>query len=193
MKRTEHYEEYITNDFEKVDLGGHVCVIKSATIGKNKDDREMLIVTLDMADDDTQPRLFTNQYMKDTRSPKKWPNIATGRFVEGSAFIARFCSAIEASNSGFKCWSADNANGVLKTDELIGKRVGAVFGEVEDFYNNRQVTKREIRYYCSTERALSEPIPKKKELVSANKITADPLQDIDWNNITNDLEGLPFN
>ena len=189
MKRTEHYEEYL-NTFEKIDLGGHICTIRTTEIKVNDNNKEMLIVTLDTNSDDVQPLFFQNQFINDQRQNKKWPNAATTRLVEGTPFIARFCSAVEDSNPGFTCWSSEDADGVLKTQELIGKKVGAVFGEVESIYNGRVITKREIRYFCNADYVFEKEIPKKK---TVDQPKQDSLDDINWNEITKDVEGLPFN
>ena len=189
MKRTEHYEEYLTS-IEKIDLGGHRCIIKTASLTKNSNNKEMLLITLDTNLDDPQPSFFTNQFISDQRKDKKWPYAATSRFVEGTPFIARFCAAVEESNPGFKCWSSDDANGILKIKELEGKKIGAVFGEVESIYREKLITKREIRYFCGYDKATSVDIPKKKELP---KTEADPLKNVDWSSISEDVEGLPFN
>ena len=189
MRRTEHYDEYLQTP-EKINLGGHKCIIKSASIQTSSNNKEMLVIQLDTDLEDSQPQFFMEQYTKDTRIPKKWPNNAISRFTEGSPFLARFCAAVEESNPGFKCWSSDDANGLLKVNELIDKKVGAVFGEIEDEYNGRLFTKHEIRYFCNVENALSKEVPKKKELIKA---TPDPLNDINWQELADDVDGLPFN
>lgn len=127
IRKPSNYDEVQVSDdtFEKLELGGHKCVImnveeyKSPISGKGS-----LKIYLDTDKTDSQPNYFANLYKKDTRPDKKWDNGAIIYLPLGDEetqvrMFKAGITAIENSNN-FK-WN-------FNEKDLINKKVGCVFG-----------------------------------------------------------------
>ena len=54
-------------DFTPVELGGHKLVIKQVSEKKSKNNKDMIVVLFDFAQDDIQPGYFSKQFADDIR------------------------------------------------------------------------------------------------------------------------------
>lgn len=163
MQKPNGYDDtQASGGFEAVNLGGHFAIIKRVQETTSKNGRPMLQVAIDFDSQDEQTAYFTQMFQNDNRSDKKWPFQGTQYILtednEGkcSRSFKGFITSVEESNnaqcqwgSGFEAW-------------FKNKKVGVVFGEVEEEYNGEIKTRRRIRYFCSYDKANGVPVPAKK-------------------------------
>ena len=125
IKKPQNYEN-LKNSFESLNAGGHKCVIMEAKEDKDPNGRDILRISFDTANDDTQPKYFSNLYIKDTRPDKKWSYSGQKTFWQDSEWfesnLSKMTGAIEKSNPDVEIWS----NGVLDLAKLKGLKVGIV-------------------------------------------------------------------
>lgn len=149
-------------DFTPIELGGHHAVIMSVKEQKSSTGKDMIVVALDFAKNDKQPGYFKNQFDNDTRSEKKWPYQAVQYIVtedvEGkcSRSFKGFITSFERSNNTTTNW------GDKFTNQFKNKKIGVVYGEVEEEYNGEIKTRRRIRWFCEDAKADSQNVPEKK-------------------------------
>lgn len=149
-------------DFTLIELGGHHAVIMSVKEQKSSTGKDMIVVALDFAKNDKQPGYFKNQFDNDTRSEKKWPYQAVQYIVtedaEGkcSRSFKGFITSFERSNNTTTNWGDKFAN------QFKNKKIGVVYGEVEEEYNGEIKTRRRIRWFCEDAKADSQNVPEKK-------------------------------
>lgn len=163
MKKPNNYDSTRAGgEYTPIELGGHRGIIKQVNETTSKSGKDMIVVFIDFAAEDKQPKYFDEQYKADTRDQKKWPYQATQYIVtedaEGntSRSFKSFCTNFEASNNCQVKWG-DNWGAQFK-----GKRIGVVYGEVEDEYNGEIKTRRRIRWFCDDHKAAEQPIPDKQ-------------------------------
>lgn len=113
-------------EFERLELGGHEVVIKTAELYENPvSHNKSLKVTVDIAGDDKQAGYFQKQYDDNNSADKKWSNGAT-RYMslkkEHLAYTKGFITALEKSNSNFKF---DTSKG---WGQLVNLKCAGVFG-----------------------------------------------------------------
>lgn len=179
MQKPNGYDDtQASGGFEAVNLGGHFAIIKRVQETTSKNGRPMLQVAIDFDSQDEQTAYFTQMFQNDNRSDKKWPFQGTQYILtednEGkcSRSFKGFITSVEESNnsqcqwgSGFEAW-------------FKNKKVGVVFGEVEEEYNGEIKTRRRIRYFCSYDKANGVPVPAKKMYrPAAGAISPKPLDD----------------
>lgn len=166
IKKPEKYDEIqVTEDFERIELGGHKGIIMEAVEYTNEfSGLTSLKVSVDTDKDDKQPNYFTNQYKNDTREDKKWSNSAI-KYVSLKEedncikMLKGFITAVENSNPGFKYdWNKE-------VTQLKGKKVGIVFG-LEEYQDSEGKTKTiaKIRNFRSLDKVDSVFIPDVKTL-----------------------------
>ena len=181
-------------EYVPIELGGHHAVIMSVKEQKSSTGKDMVVVALDFAKNDIQPAYFKSQFDNDTRSEKKWPYQAVQYIVtedtEGkcSRSFKGFITAFEKSNKTTTNWGDKFCN------QFKNKKIGVVYGEVEEEYNGEIKTRRRIRWFCEDAKADSQNVPEKKYLASTiNKPAAN---DVDKNGFMNIPEGedeeIPF-
>ena len=74
MKRPNNWENtQAYGDFEPLELGGHICVIKKVIETKSSTNKDMIMIYLDIAEGE-QKGYYQNQFKKDPREDKKWGN-----------------------------------------------------------------------------------------------------------------------
>ena len=199
MKRMQKPNNYDTTpaqgEFTPVDLGGHRIVIKQVSETKSKAGKEMIVVLFDFAPDDSQPGYFTEQFKNDIRPDKKWPNQATQYILtednEGncSKSFKTFTTCVEHSNTGFTTQWGDNFGAQFK-----GKKIGGVFGIVEEEYNGERKKKRKLRWFVSIDKAKDAEIPSEKLLPADNSTPFGPADSDGFMNIPEGIDDeLPFN
>lgn len=113
-------------EFERLELGGHEVVIKTAELYENPvSHNKSLKVTVDIAGNDKQAGYFQKQYDDNNSADKKWSNGAT-RYMslknEHLAYTKGFITALEKSNNNFKF---DTSKG---WEQLVNLKCAGVFG-----------------------------------------------------------------
>ena len=163
MQKPKSYDEVpVGGDFTPIILGGHHAVIKSVKEQKSSTGKDMVVVAIDFAKNDSQPGYFKEQFDKDTRSEKKWPYQAVQYIVtedyEGkcSRSFKGFITAFEKSNKTETNW------GDKFVDQFKNKKIGVVYGEVEEEYNGEIKTRRRIRWFCEDAKVDEASVPDKK-------------------------------
>ena len=116
-------------DYEPFEPGGHIMVIKKVEEGKSKkNNRDMLLIYLDAAPEDSQAGYFADQYRNSNRSDdrKKWGCIFYQPVADNEGNCNRglktFITSVEESDTSFRVQWGDN---FCKCFE--GRRVGGVF------------------------------------------------------------------
>lgn len=168
-------------DYTPIELGGHHAVIMSVKEQKSSTGKDMIVVALDFARNDKQAGYFKDQFDKDTRSEKKWPYQGVHYIVtvdnEGkcSKSFKGFITSFEKSNNVETNW------GNQFCEQFKGKKIGVVYGEVEEEYNGEVKSRHRIRWFCEDAKAEEASIPQAKlynepvtKAPSADKFVAVP-------------------
>lgn len=166
MEKPKNYDEVkASGDYTPPQVGGHKCVIMQVKEMVNKNGGDMIVVAIDFDGGDKQPCFFTEQFKHDDRAEKKWPNAGTvyinvlDREGQCSKSFKTFCTCVENSNQGFEVqWGADFAA------QFKGKKIGAVYGMVEEFYNGKTNKRSRMRWFTSYDKALEAKVPEEKLL-----------------------------
>lgn len=169
MQKPSGYDEArISGDFTPVRLGGHYCVIKQVGEKKSSTGKDMIVVLLDFGDQDDQTGYFKKLFDEDDRDDKKWPftgskYIMVNDYLDSkktSKQFKTFCSLVEKSNPGFQiAWGGDNWG-----RQFVGRKIGAVYGNVESEYDGNVRMRPEIRYFCRTDAVEGAAVPDDKLL-----------------------------
>lgn len=169
------------NDYDNVRLdsprlapGGHKCVIKQVLEGRSQTGKDMLTISFDTTEEDAQPKYFTEDYLGQTGTAKKWHG--NHYIVQGNDYfmknLKQFVGAAEASNEGFEGIDKD---GNVKTEDFKGKKIGIVFREEEYMANTgRKGTSVKSFYFCNYDDAADKPVPEKKALAEQPQAFAAP-------------------
>lgn len=110
-------------DYETLELGGHICIIRNADKYIGFTGNESLRIQVDTDRSDKQPNFFKKQFENDTRDDKKWPNGATKYYSlkeENLGMLKGLTTAVEKSNPNYKF--------NMEESTLIGKKIVGVFG-----------------------------------------------------------------
>ena len=192
LNKAKNYDEVQVNeDFTPLELGGHKGIIKNVEEYKNPINSNVsLKVEVDTDKIDKQPGYYQEQYNSNTSSDKKWPSGAV-KYVSLKddencvKMLKGFITAVENSNANFKFdWSKD-------TNQLIGKKVGLVFGW-EEYTKQEGSTgvSTKLTHFRSFDKVDSVKIPKVKlldgtfvehdkySLPSNNSSSSDPFSDL---------------
>ena len=165
MNKPNNYDNtQAAGEFTPVELGGHKLIIKQVTETTSKNGKPMLVVLFDFAPEDKQPGYFMEQFKNDIRPDKKWPNQATNYILTEdsdrncSRSFKTFMTCVEHSNQGFATQWGDNFGQQFKN-----KLIGGVFGPQMDFYNNKEIQKRVLRWFISVDRIADATVPELSE------------------------------
>lgn len=154
-------------DFEALELGGHICRIMSLEEVKSSLGKDMIKVSLDIAEG-KQANYYSNQYKNNTKADKKWGCIVYQLVLDSEGNTNKgfktFIDAVEKSNTGFVTqWGANFG------DQFKGKLIGGVFGR-EQYKNANQ----ELKFItkCMSFKTVEQirkgvPVPKDKLLQGA--------------------------
>ena len=165
-KPTGYDELQVGGDFTPAELGGHNMIIKGVREEKSKNGADMIVVAFDFAKNDKQPNYFSELFEKDIRPDKKWPNAGTSYILtmdskdksQVNKSFKRFITAFERSN-GVTCdW------GSKFCEQFKGKKIGGVFGIVEEEYNGQVKKRHKLRWFCEDDKAAAADIPNPKLL-----------------------------
>lgn len=177
MQKPTGFDEIQTNgEFTPVNLGGHTAIIKRVQETTSKNGRPMLQIALDFDAKDPQAGYFKQAFDSDNRADKKWPFQGTQYILtedqdgKCSRSFKGFITSVEESNKAECQWGDDFENW------FKNKKVGVVFGEVEEEYNGEIKTRRRIRYFCSYDKAKAAPVPAKK-MFRGERPAAKPVDD----------------
>ena len=169
MQKPNNYNEVkVGSQYIPPTTGGHKMVIKNVTETKSKAGRDMLVVSFDFDKDDVQPGFFTNEFKNDIRPDKKWPHSGTQYILtedkEGkcSRSFKSFITAFEASNKCEAIWGEKFAA------QFKNKKIGGVFGRVENEYNGNVKMRHELRWFCADDKADGADVPADKYLPTNN-------------------------
>lgn len=161
-------------DVERLKAGGHKCVIKQVLEGRSQTGKDMLTISYDTTEEDSQPKFFTEDYLGQSGTAKKWHG--NHYIVQGTDYflknLKQFVGAAEASNEGFEGLDKD---GTVKTDDFKGKKIGIVFREEEYLANTgRKGTSVKSFYFCNYADAEDKPVPEKRTLPEQTRVFASP-------------------
>lgn len=183
MKKPQGFDE-LTIDFVPINLGGHHAGIMELTEQKSSTGKDMIVVKIDFAKEDSQPGYFAKQYREDTREDKKWPYLATQYILtEDSngkcsrnfkAFLTAFLDSCGLETKGKE--GEANFNKLFEAKDFCkqfqGRKIGVVYGEVEEEYNGEVKTRRRIRWFCSDKKVDDQTVPERKTLNTAPAATS---------------------
>lgn len=129
-------------EYEKIPVGGHVCVIRSAKCDKTRTGKDMIVLAIEIAEGTSLDGFYkrTFERVKSFNPDAKWPGVYNSVIAndDGSTnpMFKGLMVAIEESNPGYKWdWSESS---------LAGKRVGFNFGE-EEYVNRHGEVKTNIK------------------------------------------------
>lgn len=189
MNKPIGYEEVTApGEFIPVDLGGHTAVIKGLEETTSKNGRPMIKVAIDFDEQDSQPGYFNDLFQSDDRPEKKWPFNAVQYILtedpdgKCSRSFKSFISSVERSCGSECVWG----NGFARW--FIGKKVGVVYGIVEEEYNGNVTNRRRIRFFCQYDKAKDVKVPEPKLLNNRPVPVNDGFMDIP----DNMSGGVPF-
>lgn len=165
MNKPAGYDEtQVGGDFTPINVGGHHATIVSVKEQKSSTGKNMLVVAIDFAGNDKQPGYFKEQFNNDTRADKKWPYQAVQYIVtedEANKCSRSFKSFITSYEKSNNC----NVNWVEKfCEQFKNKKIGVVYGEVEEEYNGEVKTRRRIRWFCEDDKVETQNVPAIKTL-----------------------------
>lgn len=161
MNKPVNYEAVSTGDFTPVMPGGHHLIIKQVKEAKSKSGKDMLIVAVDMSPNDKQPLYFSKMFEEDTRPEKKWPHAGTIYVVstddkgQCTRNFKTFITSFEHSNGVQTVWG----DGAQFTNQFAGKKIGGVFGIIEEEYNGERKKRCLHRWFCDDNKADTAKVP----------------------------------
>lgn len=180
-------------EYTPIVVGGHHAVIVSVKEQKSSTGKDMIVVALDFAKNDAQPGYFKDQFDKDTRSDKKWPYQGVQYIVTEDAdgkcsrSFKGFITSFERSNNVTTNWGDKFVN------QFKNKKIGVVYGEVEEEYNGEIKTRRRIRWFCEDAKVERQNVPEKKYYTGPlNKPASKPNDDGFMNIPEGTDEEIPF-
>ena len=165
MNKPNGYDEVqVGGDFTPITLGGHHLIIKGVREDKSKSGKDMIVVAFDFAKNDSQPGYFSDLFEKDIRPEKKWPNAGTMYILtmdakdatKTSKSFKSFITAFERSNGCEAIWGDKFCN------QFKDKKIGGVFGIVEEEYNGEVKKRHKLRWFCDDDKADGASVPDPK-------------------------------
>lgn len=130
VNKPKGYDEVqVYGDWERLEPGGHKLVIGTVRETLTKAGNAAIEVKYDTDKTDKQPYYYTRIYQNDSRQNKRFGGIQIIPLEhdgEATKSLKSFCTAVEASNSGFSVQWGKNF-----CESLKGKKIGGVFREVE--------------------------------------------------------------
>lgn len=165
MQKPNNYDEVqASGSYTPINEGGHHLVIKKVEETTSKTNKPMLVVYFDTTKKDSQPEFYTNEFKNDIRPEKKWPRGGTQYIViedkDGncSKSFKTFVTCFEHSNNCEAVWGDGFAA------QFKNRKIGGIFGKVENEYNGKVSMRTELRWFCSDEKVDGANIPEPKLL-----------------------------
>lgn len=168
MQKPTGYEEAQTmGEYTPVELGGHYATVLQVTETQSSTGKDMIVVLFDFDKTDKQPGIFRKQFDGDDREGKKWPYAGTMYIMvqdyndssKTSRSFKTFCTCVEKSNNYTVTWG-----GTEWAKQFKGKKIGVVYGEVENEYNGEIRMRRNPRWFCAWDKVAEARIPDPKYL-----------------------------
>ena len=166
MNKPNNFDNISTGDFTPVTPGGHHLIIKQVREQKSRTGKDMLVIAVDMAQNDVQPLYFSKLFEEDIRPEKKWPNagtiyvVTTDNAGQCTRNFKTFITSFEKSNNVRVDW----CDGAKFVNQFAGKKIGGVYGRVEEEYNGERKTRCLLRWFCEDARAEGVNVPADKLL-----------------------------
>lgn len=195
MQKPNSYDETKEGgSYTPIELGGHHLIIKQVKETQSKNGKPMIVVCFDTSKKDRQPEFMSEEFKNDVRPEKKWPRVGTEYIVtedkdgKCSRKFKSFVSCFERSNGCEAVW------GEKFEAQFKNKKIGGVFGEVENEYNGKVTMRHELRYFCEDDRADGAKIPDPQYLTAPAPPTNPPAGANDgFMNIPDDTDDeIPF-
>lgn len=165
MEMPKNYTAVKTSgDFTPVEVGGHHLIIKQVNETMSKTNKKMLVVLFDMATNDKQANYMSEEFKNDIRPEKKWPHAGTQYILvedangECTKNFKSFMTSFEKSNGCSAIW------GEKFIGQFKNKKIGGVFGLVENEYNGKTTMRSELRWFCDDAKADTVTAPQPKLL-----------------------------
>ena len=194
MQKPNNYDNtQVGGDYTPIELGGHTAKILRVEETTSKSGKPMIKVAIDFDSKDVQPGYFQDQFDNDTRADKKWTYQGTQYILTEDAD-----GKCRKAFKGFVSSVEDSCNSKCPWDDTFekwfkNKKVGVVFGEVEEEYNGEVKTRRRIRWFCAYDKAKDASIPDKMFLDNAPKTTTTATeQKKEFMNVPEDTDEIPF-
>lgn len=157
------WEETKVGGSERLQIGGHKCVIKKITLGKSKSMKDQFVVEFDTTNEDSQPNYFMNRYMEyGTWSGRHLITAGNEYFIKN---IKSLRTAVEDSNEGFSGGHTEGGEEVFDFEKYNNVKVGIVFRE-EEFRKQDGTLGVSVKpfYFCSYDKTDEQKLPQKKPL-----------------------------
>jgi cytochrome c551/c552 len=159
-------ETQVSGGFTPAELGGHHMIIKGVREQTSKNGDNMIVVAFDFAKHDKQPGYFAELFESDIRADKKWPFNGTQYILtmdptdksKTNRNFKAFITSVEKSNNMIVEW------GDKFCEQFAGKKVGGVFGIVEEEYNGEVKQRHRLRWFCEDANVDNAKVPAPKLL-----------------------------
>ena len=141
-------------------------IIKGVKEEKSKSGKPMIVVAFDFAKNDKQPGFFAESFENDIRPEKKWPASGTMWIMtqdyqdptKTSRNFKSFVTSAERSNNFTAEWGENFCK------QFAGKKIGGVYGRVEEEYNGERKIRCILRWFCEDSRVDGAKAPADKLL-----------------------------
>ncbi len=160
MQKPNNYDQTkVGGQYTPISVGGHHMIIKQVSETKSSSGKPQIVVLMDTAPHDSQPGFFSKEFADDIRPDKKWPYPATkwinteGSDGNCSRMFKSFITAFEKSNGVEAIW------GDGFTKQFKNKKIGAIYGEVENEYNGKTSMRHELRFFCEDAKVDDAKVP----------------------------------
>lgn len=173
MNKPNSYEEVKAGgEYTPVEIGGHHAIIKNVEEQTSQSGKPMIKVSIDFAQNDKQPGYFMDSFQNDIRPEKKWPFQATQYIVSEdndgkcSKSFKGFITSFEHSNNCEAVWGANFCK------QFKNKKIGVVFGNVEEEYNGNVSMRQRIRWFCDDANVETAKVPEDRLLTTRSSAPA---------------------
>jgi len=174
MQKPSGYDEVQVGEYTPIELGGHHLIIKGVKEQDSKSGKPMIVVAFDFAKNDKQPGYFSEQFDKDIRPEKKWPAAGTQYIMtmdaqdssKTSKNFKSFITSFERSNNVTAIW------GEKFCDQFKGKKIGGVYGIVEEEYNGKVSKRHKLRWFCDDAKVSEAAVPEAKLLNTSSSTSS---------------------
>jgi hypothetical protein len=193
MNKPNNFDVTPSGDFIPVAVGGHYAVIKQVEEREDKNGDPMIVVYIDFDKTDSQPEYFAESFRADVRPDKKWSNAATNYITSERDGVCtrnfkKFIKSYTDSN-GLKedavSWGSDFCN------QFKNKKIGVVFGRVEETYNGETKMRTKIRWFCDYNKVADQKVPEDKYENGSTSAASSSSSTNSFLNVSSDEE-LPF-
>lgn len=191
-KKIEEIEE-VNGDYKILTVGGHICIIKSASIytGTNG---QSLKIEIDIAEKDLKD-YYKEQFDNNTSADKKWNNNATKYFSlkeENEKYLKGLGTSVNESNANTNVFTKVDGKDVLDETKLVGKLVGGVFGLKEYTATDGTIKNTvEIRNFRSKDKLNEVKIPKVAKINGKNEFGYDTYEMVDYDEYMESKKNQP--